>query len=156
MADAPAKPRRHVRNAAAVLLAGTMLSGLEGLRHSVYLDVVKVPTFCVGETKNPKWGHYYSTQECLDILDGRLQEFAAGVEGCVKVDLPPKREAAFISFAYNLGVPTFCRSKIVTRINMGDVRGACDAMLPYDHAGGVRFPGLTRRREYERAQCLAP
>ncbi|WP_372708615.1 glycoside hydrolase family protein [Klebsiella pneumoniae] len=40
------------------------------------------------------------------------------------------------------------------RFNVGDHRGACNAMLMWDKAGGRKIAGLTRRREEERELCL--
>jgi lysozyme len=149
-------PQKHRNKAAALALSATVVCGFEGLRHTVYSDVVGVKTYCVGETKNPQPGHVYSTQECMTILGGRLAEFQSGVEKCVSVDMPPAREAAAISLAYNVGVGTFCRSSVARELNAGNVQSACDAFLKFNRAGGIVFPGLTRRREKERALCLEP
>lgn len=139
--------------AAGVALAVGLVGGFEGLRHNVYLDPVKVPTYCYGETKNPVWGKRYSTEECNALLEGRLAEFAAGVEKCIKVEMPPHRWAASISLAYNIGTGAFCRSTYVRRLNAGEGAAACDSMLAFNKAKGRIFPGLERRRRAEVVQC---
>jgi lysozyme len=147
-------PKQHRNKAAAIAIVAVLAPSFEGLRHTVYRDSVGVPTYCIGETKHPRYGHVYSTQECTSIFEGRIVEFANGVENCTTVDMSPKREAAMIDLAYNIGVRGYCHSTVVRKLNAGDVRGACDALLGYNHAGGITFPGLTRRREAERKLCL--
>ena len=147
-------PPQHRKKVAATALCASLVCGFEGLRHTVYYDVIGVPTYCVGETKNPQRGHVYSTQECMTILEGRLAEFQAGVDACVHVPVPDKREAALVSLAYNIGVGAFCRSSVVRDLNAGNVRVACNDFMKFNRAGGVVFPGLTRRREAERKLCL--
>ena len=146
--------QRHRGKAAAVALCATVVCGFEGMRHIVYHDVIGVPTYCVGETRNPRPGHVYSTEECMNILEGRLAEFQRGVNACVHVDVPDTREAALVSLAYNIGTGAFCRSSVVRDLNEGRIREACNDFLKFDRAGGVVFPGLVRRREAERKLCL--
>ncbi len=88
------------------------------------------------------------------MLEGRLYQFAAEVDHCTKVPLPASRKAALVDFSYNLGTGTYC-AKIAPLINAGDVLGACNRLLLYDKAGGIVFPGLTKRRQRERELCLA-
>jgi lysozyme len=40
------------------------------------------------------------------------------------------------------------------RFDAGDRRGACDAFLMWNKAGGHAVAGLTNRRRAERALCL--
>ncbi len=40
------------------------------------------------------------------------------------------------------------------RLNAGDIRGACDALLAWNKAGGRVVQGLTNRRQDERRLCL--
>ena len=147
-------PPQHRKKVAVGALCATLVMGFEGMRHTVYRDVVGVPTYCAGETRKPNWNHTYSTQECMTILEGRLAEFQAGVDECVHVPVPDTREAALVSLAYNIGTGAFCRSSVARDLNEGDVRQACDDFLKFDRAGGVVFPGLRRRREKERKLCL--
>jgi lysozyme len=147
-------PQKHRNKAAALAIAATIGVGFEGMRHTVYRDVVGVPTYCIGETKNPHFGHVYSTQECMTIYEGRLEEFQRGVEKAVRVDMPAAREAAAIDLAYNIGLGGFDRSSVARDLNAGRVSAACDDFLKFNRAGGIVFPGLTRRREKERALCL--
>jgi lysozyme len=130
------------------------VSGFEGLRTYVYLDPVGIPTYCFGETANPQWSRRYSIDECKGLLSTRLEQFNNGVNRCVQVGLPDTRRAAVVSLAYNIGTGALCKSSIIRKLNAGDVRGACDAFLKWNKAAGIALPGLTRRRQEERALCL--
>ena len=69
--------------------------------------------------------------------------------------MPMRRQVAMVSFAYNVGVGAYCGSSVARLLNAGQTRAACDALLKWNKAGGVVFPGLTRRRQAERELCLA-
>ncbi|MDQ3935353.1 MAG: peptidoglycan-binding protein [Actinomycetota bacterium] len=59
---------------------------------------------------------------------------------------------AYVSFVFNIGENGFAKSTTLRRLNAGDRRGACDAMLLW-HRGGRPYE-LLPRRERERALCL--
>lgn len=140
--------------AGAVAIAMGFVPGLEAIKSRVYLDPIRVPTYCAGETKNPDWNRTYPRAECLTLLEGRLVEFNQGVHSCVTAPMSDPTNAAFISFAYNIGIGGFCKSSVVRLYNAGHRREACDFLLRFNRAGGIVFPGLTRRRKEERALCL--
>jgi lysozyme len=135
------------------------VGSFEGLRQVAYYDPVRIPTYCFGETQRPdgspvQMGDRATTEECREMLGERVQEFGRGVDSCVKVPLPPARKAAFVSFSYNVGTGAFCKSTLVKRLNAGDTVGACDELLRWTTAKGVKLPGLVKRREAERAMCM--
>jgi len=135
-----------------------LVGGFEGLRQNAYPDPATggAPwTVCYGETSGVKRGDSYSISECKAMLVQSLQKYANGVEQCVTVPLPDRRFVALTSFAYNVGVSAACNSSVVRLINAGRPRAGCDALLKWDKAAGIRFPGLTRRRKAERELCLA-
>ena len=138
-------------------VAIALIGGFEGLRTVAYPDpATKGPpwTVCYGETDGVKPGDRYTVEQCKDMLQNSLQKYAKGVERCVIAPLPDKRYVALVSFAYNVGVGAACKSSVVTNINAGRTREGCDALLKWDKAAGVRFPGLTKRRVKEREFCL--
>jgi lysozyme len=145
---------RMRKGTTAAALAVVVVGGFEGLRQSAYRDVVGVPTICYGETRGVKMGQSATKAECDAMLLAGLADFERGVLSCAAVPLPDKRLVAHVSLAYNIGIGAYCRSTVVRRLNAGDVRGSCDAFLMWDRAKGIRFPGLTRRREAERKLCL--
>lgn len=148
---------RLKKGAAVTGIAVTLIGGFEGLRTVAYPDpATKGPpwTVCYGETDGVKPGDRYTVQQCKDMLQESLQKYAKGVERCVIAPLPDKRYVALVSFAYNVGVGPACNSSVVTNINAGRTREGCDALLKWNRAAGIVFPGLTKRRERERQFCL--
>lgn len=141
--------------AGAIALAAVIVAAAEGLVTSTYPDVGGVPTFCYGETKGAEWGKTYTKEQCDEQLSLRLAEFNEGVNSCVTAELSDTRRAALVSLAYNIGVPAFCKSTVVRKLNDGDVQGGCDAMLMWNKVKGVTWRGLTTRRQKERMLCLA-
>lgn len=142
------------RKAGALAIAAALVAGAEGLRTVAYKDPVGIPTLCFGETRNVKPGDTATIAQCRALLAERLNEFSAGVDRCLTTRVPDESHAAFLSFAYNVGTGAFCKSTLVRKANAGDVTGACNEILRWDHAKGIRLPGLTRRRQKEQALCL--
>lgn len=132
------------------------VGGKEGLRLNAYEDVVGVATACYGETLNVRLGMKFTKPQCDQMFLKRLVEFETGMRSCLKAPdiIPDKPYVAFLSLSYNIGTGGFCRSSVARLINVGDIRGACDAMLKFNRAGGVVWPGLTTRRQSERKLCL--
>lgn len=148
---------RLKKSAAVAAIAASVVGGFEGIRQVAYPDPAtkgKPWTVCMGHTEGVRPGDRYSLAECKALLVADLEIYATGVERCVSAPLPDTRYVALVSFAYNVGVGAACKSSVVRLINAGDVRGGCDALLRFNRAAGIVFPGLTRRREAERKLCL--
>lgn len=141
------------KGGAIAALCCTVVGGAEGLRQTAYRDSIGVPTICYGETKGVHMGDRHTKAECDAMFVERLDEFASAVEKCVKLPMSDKTEVAFVSLAYNIGHAGFCKSSVVRLYNEGRQIAACDAMLRFNRAGGIVFPGLTKRRERERKLC---
>lgn len=138
------------------MLAIAIVGNWEGLRLYAYQDVVGVWTACYGETKGIRPGMKFTRDQCNVMLIGSLTEHEAGMRRCLKAPdgLPEKSYVAFVSATYNIGVAGFCGSSMARRINAGDVRGACDALMMWVRAGGRVVQGLVNRRTAERKLCL--
>ena len=130
------------------------VAGAEGLRTAAYRDPVGIPTVCFGETRNIKLGDKFTIEQCKDMLGARVEEFGRGVDSCVQAPMTPERKAALVSFSYNVGTAAFCSSTLVKRLNASDPH-ACDELLRWTKAKGIELPGLVKRRQEERALCLA-
>lgn len=124
---------------------------------NAYRDVVGIPTACFGETLGIKMGMKFTVEECERKFVVRLDEFANAVEKCAPRvrELSDRSYVQFVSVAYNIGTGGFCKSTMKRRIQAGDFRGACEALLMWDKAGGRKIKGLTKRRQAERADCIA-
>lgn len=138
--------------AAAIALVGSW----EGLRTVSYRDVVGIPTVCFGETRGVKMGDRYTVDECKAMLGDALGDFEQGMRACLKNPdaIPAKSYVAFLSAAYNIGNRAFCNSSMARKANAGDLRGACDALMNWNKAGGRVVKGLTNRRAEERRICI--
>ena len=130
------------------------VANFEGLRTVPYYDVGGVPTACYGETDGIDMQARYSPERCQRMLADRIEKtYGPGVDKCTKVELPPKRKAAMVDFAYNEGVGRYCR-EIAPLLNAGKTLEACDKLLRFTTAKGVQYPGLVTRRKQERQLCL--
>jgi Phage-related lysozyme (muraminidase) len=135
--------------------AVSMVQAHEGLRTKAYLDPVGIPTICYGHTgPEVKLGLTYTVERCNDILLKDIALHRAGVEKCIKAPLTPNQRDAVVSFAFNVGVPKFCKSTMARKLNARDYIGAADEFPKWANArvNGklVKLPGLIKRRRDER------
>ena len=135
-------------------LATLTISQFEGRELRAYQDIVRVWTICDGETKGVKPGDVATPAECDAMLAKNLVVYEAGLDRCLTATVPGKTKVAFLSWTYNVGVGAACKSTLVKKANAGDIRGACDALMNWNRAGGKVVRGLTDRRAAERKLCL--
>lgn len=129
----------------------------EGRRLIPYYDVVKVLTVCDGHTgKDIVIGKVYTDAECDALTAKEAKFFATGVLQCSPyLAYHPMQLAAMISFAYNLGVATYCKSSIRKLFDQGRFVDACNFLPRYKYAGGKVWTGLVKRRAKEQKLCLS-
>lgn len=132
----------------------------EGKENVGYIDMVGVPTKCFGDTEDVVVGFLYTDEQCYESLERGLVKHAKPVlEATPVLKDHPMQLAAAVSLAYNIGASAYKNSTVARRFNSGDFKGACDAFLMWNKGtmGGKKsvIPGLTRRREQERAICLS-
>lgn len=128
----------------------------EGYKSTGYLDMVQVPTKCFGDTTGVIVGQKYTFAECEESISEEVLKHAEGVARCTPgLKGNPYQFAAATSLAYNIGVSGYCRSTVARRFNAGNWRGACNAFLMWNRAGGRVVRGLVNRRKDERARCLS-
>lgn len=147
----------HTRLTGALLaLCIATIGGYEGLRTKAYKDVVGVPTVCFGETRGVHMGDTYTVDQCKAMLGDALVDFEQGMRKClVNPDrIPNPTYGAILSLSYNIGQKAFCGSTVRKRLNDGNIKGACDAFLMWNKAGGRVIAGLDSRRKEERKLCL--
>ena len=145
------------RNSALAAAASAFILAGEGVRQTAYPDPGtggRPWTICGGHTgPDVKPGDYRTMAQCRELLRQDAELHANKMERCTTVELPDKRYIAFLDFTFNLGPGWYCRS-IAPLVNAGRTREACDKLLEFNRAAGIVFPGLTKRRERERAYCL--
>lgn len=139
----------------ALALAVPLISGFEGLYTKAYRDPVGIPTICYGHIEDVKMGDHFTVAQCKQMLLNDLPRYDEQVKKCIKVPMSDGTHAALLSFTYNVGGGALCKSSVARKINRGDLRGGCDALLLYNKAGGRVLRGLERRRQEERKLCLA-
>ena len=133
----------------------------EAMISSPYIDIAGVRTACVGETYQVE-DRVYHPSECADKLVKRVEStFVPEMKACtlpvVWNNLRQATKDGLISFTYNLGSTTYCKSSIVKRLNSGRGIEACERILLYNKArvnGKLRpVKGLTNRRIKEASEC---
>jgi lysozyme len=137
-----------------LLLATKMISKFEGCRLEAYLDSVGIPTIGYGETEGVKLGDKWTQQQADERLARRVKEFLEAVKASCPTLSAPNQIAACTSLAYNIGANAFKASTVSRLIRFGDLKGAANAFLMWNKAGGRVIPGLTNRRQAERAVFL--
>lgn len=136
-----------------IALACGVIMPREGKRNETYLDPTKIPTACYGHTgADVRIGAHYDDAHCVEWLKQDALQAYIDVMRCVKRPLAAY-QAAFVSFAYNVGGDKFCGSTMARKANAGDLAGACAELSRWTLAGGKALPGLVTRREKERVLC---
>ncbi|MDQ1920558.1 lysozyme [Massilia pseudoviolaceinigra] len=149
-----------------VLSAGAFVGILtrEGYTDGVIIPTKgDVPTIGFGTTGGVKAGDRTTPVKAAQraLLDVRTYEGA--VKSCVRAPMTQAEYDVYVDLTYNIGSTAFCSSTIVKRLNVGDYRAACDAILMYRFAGGYdcstpgnrRCAGLWTDRQRSHAQCVA-
>jgi lysozyme len=158
-----------VASAAALAICLPAVKKSEGYWPTVKVDTVGTGRPCTGgygETEGVKCGETHSEKYWADKLKMRLaDEYDREIGQCIHVQLPDSARAAMITTAYNAGSAAVCRSPMVAKMNAGDVRGGCEALLTKDANGsysgwyiraqGRILPGLIHRRRDDQKMCLA-
>lgn len=151
--------------AAACVVATPLIMASEGLRTRPYLDPVKIPTVCYGETQVEM--RVYTRDECGTLLRKQLaRKYAPKVLECLPQLAAPNRKhefAALIDSSYNAGWAAVCKSRMAEHIRAGRWTAACNSLEGWyvtarDRRTGVRktYPGLVKRRIEAKHLCLRP
>lgn len=121
-----------------------------------------VPTLCYGYTHDVKMGDTATDEECIHYLKAEIDKALNAVDSLVLVPISEDERAAYASLVYNVGRSAFAKSTILRKVNRGDRRGGCAAMVYLDkngkYQGWVYFhgrvvPGLVNRRLAEQELC---
>lgn len=146
-------------SADALDIAVPLIGKWEGLRTQAYLDIVGVPTICYGSTRGVSLGMVKTKAECDALLREEVAEYRDGWLDYVTDEaqdrwLPAKRDAAYTSLAYNVGIRAAGRSTATRRLNAGNIRGGCTAIGWWNRAGNRVIRGLVNRRTEETELCM--
>lgn len=119
---------------AALTLSAAGLVGLvinEGYRGDAYIPTSgDVPTIGFGSTQGVSMGDRIDPVTALARVQREIStQYEAAVKRCVKVPMYQHEFDAMVDTTYNIGTTGFCNSTMVRRLNEGDYKGACDAIL---------------------------
>ena len=149
----------------AVERAIPLVKEFEGLRLTAYYCPAGVPTIGFGHTatvtaEDVRKGRKITEATAEKLLRDDLEKYGRDLMKYVKVEPNVNQLAAFISFAFNVGVAGFKGSTVLRRHNEGDFQSAARAFGLWNKAtvNGKKtvLPGLTRRRAAEAALYLEP
>lgn len=140
--------------AAVMLLASPAIKVYEGFVPVGYKDPIGIKTRCWGNTSpGIVVGKRYTVAQCEALLALDVQDHADAIRPCVPASTPIESQAAFLSFAFNVGPARFCASTLARKLKAGDLAGACAELSRWTLAGGRQWPGLVKRRANERRLC---
>ena len=97
-----------------------------------------------------------TTEQGAALFARTISRYEGLVRDAVNVSLNQNQFDALVSIAYNVETAVGPRSSIITRLNVGNYRGAADAFLLYNRSGGRVVEGLNNRRVSERNLFLRP
>jgi GH24 family phage-related lysozyme (muramidase) len=131
-----------------------LLKSFEQCRLSAYRDSVGVPTIGWGHTAGVSMGMTCDQPQADRWLVGDVQAAVNSCDANAPQNLTQNQFDALVVFTFNVGIGAEAHSTLLAKLKAGDMAGAADEFLKWDHAGGVVVPGLTRRRKAERALFL--
>jgi lysozyme len=162
-ATPPGRPPAPVASSEArtLIIAEHLVGQWEGLELDAYLDTIARPpiwTVCYGETEGVRPNEVRTEAQCRAGLRRGLARYRTDLHKYYTPEtkatrLPPSRDAAFVSTAWNVGPHGLGKSTAVRRLNAGDILGACEAIGWWNKAGGRVIRGLVNRRSAEQALC---
>lgn len=152
-------PTATASEASTIAVLTPLVAKWEGKRNAAYQDIVGVWTICFGHTKTARRGMVKSDAECTAMLADELVEYRDGLHEYFTPEtktkrLTPKRDAAYVSLAYNVGIRGAGRSTATRRLNAGNIAGGCEAITWWNRAGSRVVRGLVNRRSEEARMCL--
>lgn len=133
-----------------------LIARYEGCRLEAYLCPAGVWTIGYGHTAGVVKGQTLPSKEAAKaLLKEDLKKYGGyvnecGQKGLISFSLNQNQFDALTSFCYNCGNGSL--RKLVTGRSAGEI---ADKLLLYNKGGGKVLPGLTRRREEERALFLS-
>lgn len=127
-------------------------------------------TIGFGSTEGVKPGDRIDPVTALSRKQKEIsRDYESAIKRCVKVPMHQHEFDAMVDTTYNIGAGAFCGSSMVSRLNQGDYKGACDAILLWkmytDTSTGRRYDcstpearkvcgGIWERRQKAHKTCL--
>lgn len=123
------------------------------VRHQSF-DPRGVYTVCDGITNldpDYRWirpGMKFTEAQCAEAFKKVLPKYIDPLAACMPsyYAMPPHRQVALLSGAYNLGPARICNGPVARAFNAGKVAAGCRALGQYVRADGKVLKGLQNRR----------
>jgi lysozyme len=129
----------------------------EGFRDESYLDSALNGTIGYGHKIKPgeSFPNGVTRAQAERMFDADVAEAGAAVRRLVKAELTQAQFDALASLVYNVGAGAFSRSKMLRKLNAGDLTGAATEFDDWDKITNPkgepeRDDGLTNRRRREK------
>ena len=135
-----------------------LIEAFEGFRDRAYRDSVGVLTIGFGHTEGVRPGQRIGRAEATALLAHDLDHIYLPAVKRLRTygSLDQNQVDALVSFVYNVGLGGITRPPVGPALRARRWRDAANGLLQWDHAGGARLAGLTRRRQAERKLFLTP
>lgn len=144
-------------SAAGLLLIATH----EGFSPTPYKDTGGVITNGFGNaSRNPNKS--VTVVEALEDLKENSSVAGKAVSKCITAPITQGQYDAYVSFSYNVGTNSFCRSTMARKANQGDRVGSCNEFDRWVYVAGKdcrikssNCSGIVKRRTEEKNLCLS-
>lgn len=129
----------------------TIIKRWEQCRLNAYIPIPgDPPTIGWGATgSNIHMGDVWTQDQADADLTNRVNLIASQLRKIIYVPLTDNQFGALLSLAYNVGTGALPGSKLITKLNAGDMQGAAEEFLDWNKSRGKIIPGLTNRRKDE-------
>ena len=129
----------------------------EGLVLSPYSDPVGLKTACFGHlyTKKDVVKDKYTEEECMTIFAQDYKKHRAELDSVVKVSYASEwQREALTDFTFNNGIGNLKSSTLLSLVNQGKHKEACQQLVRWVFAKGKKLKGLVTRRDNTMPYCL--
>lgn len=134
-----------------------LVKDFEGCDLEAYLCPAGIWTIGYGHTLSTEPGMSIDETEAESLLREDLRKAEEAVDQLVTVPINDNQFSALVSFTFNIGAGALQESTLLSLLNAGARSEiVANQLLRWNKAGGEALPGLTRRRQAERALFLDP
>ena len=123
---------------------------LEGFESTAYKDQGGVWTIGYGHTAGVYSGMTITESQAENYLKSDLKIAENAVNNKVTIYIPQYRFDALVSLVFNVGASAFANSKLLQKLNQGNINEAATEFDDWNLVDGVPSPGLTNRRAAEK------
>ncbi len=131
-----------------------LIKRFEGLRLEAYKCSAGVWTIGYGYTLGVKQGDRITQEQAEQYLIDYIRNAEKQLNELIKVEVSQNQYDALMSLFYNIGYAQFASSTCLKRLNNKDYKGAAEALVWWNKAGGKILQGLVNRRDAEKELFL--